>query len=533
MTEYSKKIVTQTLFGLFFIAVFFYHLISSYPWMYLNALALVLCFLHIRVTKISLPPKYGANSFCFIVFIFALTSLLNGSHFVEERWLMRYTFLFLTFIFLSVFKTDDDLHKNLKIPFTVFVGLVCGEALLQYFFLYTFDAPLSHSTHSSRFWNIVHYSEAALVSIVLISQFKDSASGLALYFYDFLIAALMISIFVGFSKVAILGLGIFMVIYFLKAGTLKNRLKVLCILIFCVAFSFFLNKYKNGYTTEFAQIKTNSANFRMNVWKKTIQMALDNPTGVGTNNFTFSLFSYTDDGKNSDQAQEMWYSPHSEILRIFAEEGLGCGIAYCLTLLLFSLFSLYQILIKKNFQPLCVLFLTLLPQIFFQFPSEMYLTVFIFAIFLALFINKISDKSMPLRMPVKVVLVLGMSLNLVFWIVRNNKIVPTTYSKQFCGLFHDDWLMCRKYFIEHYSAGEMQKADEVVKSIVKYQPYNLAFLALDYSLDVQPRSSMLVCMYYNLFNGQKKIPESNTDKCIIEKDKSKMRALFLEYKEKR
>jgi hypothetical protein len=263
-------------------------------------------------------------------------------------------------------------------------------------------------------------------------------------------------------------------------------------------------------------------------------MAFEKPTGVGVNNFGFNLLGQGIDRSLHLNLDEIALTPHNEALRIWAEEGIGVFIIYAGFLLFLVFFSIKNIFFDKNSDTLFFRFLLcFLPEIFLQFPSELYFPTFMFAIYSVISLSKDALPAVKNKFLVLTCLI-GLSLFTTFsWIVRNEKLISTSSAPGFCSFYHDDWRMCRLYFADLYLSHQYEKANDVARPIIKYQPFNYIFLNLDYSLGQEPKSSVEACLYFNLFDRLSKIKDSDLKDCRPIKDRTVLKEMFYEFAEKR
>ncbi len=530
-TTKFNTLIPMTFFFIFLIYVTFFHNLSYQPWIYLSVLTSSLLPFIFFKKDILIPSNKVFYCLGGLFFLLILVDLLNGSHLTEERWLMRYTVYLFAFVCMQIFENEESIFKIAGLPIVLFLLFITLESISEYIIYFDFASQKQHSVHVSRFWNIAHYCQAMVASIPIIILFKKYCGATYGLLIDFLMITLTISILLGISRSCTIALVIIYLIEFISPLVYSKK-KIAGLLLVSFLIFYVLNEYKQGYSSSIQTQKEHSLNYRKAIWKKSIELSLDNPAGVGVNNFGFSLFGYLDNEKLSDQLTDINVSPHNEFLRILAEEGWGFFILYLIGFIFISYNGFIKIFIKKESAIFYRFFFCMMPEMLFQFPTEMYMPCFLFGL---LCFTSFEKKSKVKRN--KILLLTSAIILSIFstasWVIRNEKIIPLNYSKTMCSIYHDDWRLCRRYFIDYLGLNKPQDASDVIRPIIKYQPFNFNNLTLDHMLGDTGRRQFISCLYINLFNGQIILGQETELQCEIEKDRAKLRNVFFEYAEQR
>lgn len=531
--EYDFRNLLFVLFACFGFAELFLQRYNEYTWVYLMLFGIGLSVLLFLKKTIVLPDKRVLYFLLFAFVVTALQSLLNDSHLVEGRWILRYMTLFILFISYQFFSEEENL-KAIAWPFLIFVFLNSGWSFYQYVFLYQTDAKEAFSVFASRFWNISYYAQAVVLSLPFISYFKSKNTLKSFsIFADTTALLIFIALFASQARTSLISLILFIGLELLKpVGFKRKRLGLL------IVFGFFINagiwhlKTVNGQPN--IGSKERSVNYRTNIFNASLEMAKDFPTGVGPDRFKSVLnLYYQKDKPFGWDYTDINNSPHSEFLQVLTEDGWAIAIIYT-----FSVFALLFVSIKSYCSGGATtllfpsFFICLIPHITFHFPSNLYFPVLLFALSISQFLKPTywsTQISNYIKSSVTAIAAVVLSVHC----IREFKIVSNQYAVPYCEIFHDSFEVCKNYFLESYAANDLTKANDISRPLIKYQPYFYRTIAMDYSLGIEPRSQILACLYYDLFNGDHKIQESTTDKCPLSESRQKKIELFSEFAEKR
>lgn len=526
----SPALKLLTLFGLF-IGVIFYFQYTFQPWIYLGITTLILTSTLLFTKQVAIPSIKKLSTCVGLFIILIIISILNGNNLLEERWLLRYLIIILIFTALQFIKTDDDIFKYLRWPLTAFIFYVTIESYTQFFVMYDAYHKENLSIFSSRFLNIDLFAQGLVASLPFILFFRKKSEKNWFIWYELLILLMTTCVWLSVCRSTWIVLIIFYLIELIRPLALSRRKTILIFFTSLILYKS-LQLVKSTEIVPVGQSKALSMNYRLVLWKRALQIAIDNPSGIGTGRYLFDMVSYFDGERWSNGLDELSPSPHSEVLRILAEEGwailaifiIGFGYLYWI--------GFQKIYFKKKEAVFFRYMFCLLPEIIFQFPSEMFLPSLLFCVSVATYLNE--DSQFISFNKIKYCgLTVFCALTVSAYTVRNFYTVPLQYSKTFCDVFHDNWLMCRRYFAEFYINNKIADADYIVRSQIKWQPNNFYMLAADYSLAIEPRSSVAACLYYNLFNGEKTIEGADLKYCKLEKDRKKIMSALIEYAEKR
>lgn len=531
-----SQLAAKLFLGIFFAALIFYrpNFIQDYltnaGWVYLSCLAFLFSVLLANRPTVVLPQKCVLLFGGAVIVLLFLTSAVNSATFLEERWTQRYLGVLLLFVTLQIFREENDVSKLLKLPISTLILFVCAEAIYQYLFLCEPNDPLGPSCYASRFWNINMLSQALALSIPFLLIFRKSSSHKIAWGFDLLISLSIITIFLTGCRSSLLALVAFFALQTIMPFVISRKRTLLILILAVIGFSP-LYIHKRNTLAPFGEGKQGSAQYRLEVWKKTIEMSFDFPSGIGVNNFEFGFLPYKRESKIQNITWEVDKSPHNEFVRFLAEEGwiafvfLLAGSVFLIVAISRSIFAG-----TMSFQQRFIVIA--LPEFIFQFPTEMFFPVFLFCIVLALEFAPRSQ-SVLFKPFFKTSLVAVSALVLSLFVVRNIQIVPPKYSVQFCSLFPDNWKMCGEYFKSHFDEGDLDGASATIQPVVRRQPFNFIALNFDYLLGDHSRNQTITCNYYALFNGKASIEGSDTSSCDASVERSNLLDSFIKYAEQR
>lgn len=495
----------------------------------LTGLAVALCLLALKKRALSLPAKKWLFPLFFFSALLVLNSLLNGANLLETRWLERFIFLLLILALLQLMTEDRaDFFLTLKWPLFIFLFVIIFYALWQYFFTFL-PAPHSHSQHASFFSNINMYTQAMVLGLPLIYMIKcheKTVTSSQRFIYDLLTVLMSSTLILGYCRSSWLALLAF---YFMElySPSINSRKRTFAIVLTSLALFFSLNALNSEPTQALAN-KNKTASYRLALWHKSYLMALEQPTGVGTDKFTFELQLYNDGPAQGDNLTDLFRSPHNEFLRVLAEEGWTVFFIYALAVLITLLAAAKALLVDRSKSYMPRFFICLFPEMFFQFPSEIWFSIFLIAVFTAFALSQ-ESQSRFFHLKSKIFLITAAFLIFAVYLVREKKIIPYQYSAHYCSVFPDNWPMCRSYFEDHQRDNNRKAASDTVRPVIKRQPTNYIALAYDYSIGVEPRSQIIACLYYNLFYGKRFMHEEDKVICQLEPDRKKFRLILKEF----
>lgn len=505
------------LFALFFAALLFYtpfyiqDYLSNAGWFYLGALGFFASILIFFRDQFRVPQKSVLILIGLSVLVLNISSLLNHSTFLEERWNQRYLGLMFFVIAFQIFRSELDISKYLRVPLSLFLLFVCLESIYQYLFLCQLDNPMGPSCYASRLWHINMLAQALVLSLPFLLVFRrDVANQIARWSFDVVIVLSSLTILLSGCRSSLLALGVFFLLQFVAPFAITRSRSILLFVASLMLFAgFFL--YKQNTLTPFGGMKQGSAQYRLEVWKKTIEMAKDFPSGVGVNNFEFGFLPYKRESKVPIVTHEVDKSPHNEFVRVLAEEGWVVLLALVTVVGVFLVIAMRQ-LQRQELTLLSRFILIGVPEFFFQFPTELIFPVFLFVICCAVTFNT-EAREMSFKRRYKAVLLITSGIVLALFVVRNSEIVPLKYSPVYCSLFPDNWKMCAEYFKSNLEGGDYSRASETIRPVIRRQPFNFIALHFDFLLGDPVRNSKISCNSIALFNGNSFIDGADTSQC--------------------
>jgi len=522
----------KVLFGVFFAALvlfrplFIQDYLTNSGWIYLAVLVFLISIFLSSRQIVFLPSKRVLIFFGFFMTVLVLTSATNGATFLEERWTQRYLTILLLLIGFQLFNSESSVSKLLKYPISLFILFICLESIYQYLFLCKPNDPMRPFCHASRFWNINMLSQALVLSIPFLLLIRKDVSKKFAWSLDFLAYLAAVAIFLTGCRSSLLALILFFALQAAVPFVISRGRAILILMLAIISFSA-LYIYKKNTLAPFGEGKQGSANYRLEVWKRTVDMSLDFPSGIGVNNFEFGFLPYKRDSKIQNVPWEVDKSPHNEFIRFLAEEGWAAFVVLLLGCIFLGFAIARKLFLGKlTFQHRLILIA--LPEFVFQFPTEMYFPVILFCIASAIEFSP-DARSFAFKPIFKASLIGFAGFVLALFVIRNIQIVSPKYSMQFCSAFADDWKMCGDYFKYHLNRGDSASAAATIRPVIRRQPFNFIALNFDYLLGNINRNNSIICNYYSLFNGNFSIEGSDISKCNAHVEKSKLLNDFILY----
>jgi hypothetical protein len=489
--------------------------ITQGPWFVLGIFNVVLCLLlFFKKTPNQIPSGRSFSGLIVMAGFFVLSSLWNHSTFFEERWIQRYIFFLMAFLVLQFSTNRKQYIRALCFALIPYTFWICSESFYQFFAVCRAGDPLERSCFAGNFGNINMLSQYLALSLPIVFYTrKELQQSRWSAIIDFLVVLMSSLILLSACRSSILAMIAVYIMEILKPWAVDRKrafaMAILSSLIFLMA-----SNRVNIDTGQGAlgSTKENSARYRLQIWEKTIEMGLDHPLGAGVNNFEYGFLPYKLTSSLAVESREVDKSPHNEFLRLFSEDGWP---SLLLILSLMGIFLFRQV--PKFFQTPQGSFglrylLCCLPEIIFQFPTDMWSPVLLSALAVPLIYD---FKFRPVKFSIGIkagLLLLSLVLPVLVW-VRQVRVIPAEFSSVYCQLFPDEWKMCGEYFKVHFEAHEFQAASNAIAPVIRRQPFNFIALHFDYLLGNPENNSKLACNYWNLFRGQASIPGSDVSGC--------------------
>ncbi len=520
------------IFCLFLIIEFIFYRYTHHSWLFLIQFATALSIMMFSKKEATLPSKKFLYFLAFSFSITAIQSLLNGSFLLEERWILRYMNLLIFFFGFQFFSKEEEFQST-GWPLTIYVFLVSGLSFFQYLFIFSASSVDSINSFASRFWNISFYAQAMTLFLPFLSFFKNMSESKAFSLLaNTTLFLILVTLFGSHSRASLAGAAAFLIIEFWKPRGFERKI-LTSILFLALGTHSIVWMLKDGVSNDVSRMKNASMSYRASVLEKSVRMALDYPTGVGPSKFTYQLFLYYDKNPTHYFPFERYKTPHNEPLQVLTEDGWAIFAIYSASLIALIFLTSSAIIKNDSSSPFSRFFICLIPEIFLQFPFDMYFPVLLFALSFPSFLGNVNSFNFKWSKSKSITLTLiSVGILFTYWI-RERKIIPKEYAQIYCAIFHDNFDICRPYFKDYYEENKLEIASEIMRPILKYQPYNFSALAFDYSLGSEPRSQIAACLYFDLFNGEHKIPESPTEGCKLSENLTQKRERFEEYSDRR
>lgn len=521
------------LFAIYFFEIFFFGPLSitstrvAWGWVVLAFLASICGLVALLNSQIKLPPKKIGLWLMGFLALAVVFSLINGGNLLEEKWTHRWLTLILFMSLLQIFATSEDLVKAVRYPLLVFVFALCAESFYQNFFTCQ-TSTLGTSCFSSRFYNINMLTQALLMAVVLLDFVKTGAhKKMQWLFYTAIVLSIFIFVY-SQSRSAFIAIFIFAVsrLFFSQKEFWRWFLPLL---VATFIFTVVDTRQSSGSRTT---VKATSTNYRKELALGSLRMIRENPLGVGVNNFEYGFGPYRNDGELPPSPNVLDKTPHDDFLLVLTEEGWVVGglLLFICGLLAVNAFKHLR---QKRRSLWSGFFIIILPELLFQFPSDMHFFGFCLALVLAIECLN----GLPLVFSFKPAYRAIAAVMILFFgaagVLRYTLWVPAQFSPQYCSVFHDNWRNCGSYTQTHINRGDGITADLTVAPVIRYQPYNFYMLQWDYNLRDPHHTGILICNYSALFKFQFSIPGSDNSPCAQNITRQEMQSRMRDYSSNR
>jgi O-antigen ligase len=391
---------------------------AKFFWLYfVSAISLLVSFKSVLIPKLS---KMTWVLFLLIFILHFITPLISEKP-SDLIYLSKFiTFCFMVYYFYTRKITSlEDLFKRITYPVLATAVFILIFAAMDFYKFRIRDLNIQSGYLLGSFGNVNMMSEFLILTTPFVFywiKFKDRIP----YFVKFVIFTLWV-FFIMYcrSRSTWIGLGLWTAWELIKGGRRKELLAIpLAFVLYFAAMN------SPSVESEAGDVKKDSFNERVSLYKATVALIKDHPLGVGFGHFDSYLVPYqlATDSKPNEYLH--YDQPHSEILRWTAQLGwlgfvlmLGMFLTAAKTLLFGRKGEPPEINSIKNF--LIASALTLAPQMLFQFPyfnpaSILFLS-FTFALFLGLFsVKKEILLNWKLRIPIFIIAIFGVAHAIAF-----------------------------------------------------------------------------------------------------------------------
>jgi hypothetical protein len=341
-------------------------------------------------------PLIIGGSFLFLGAFHILSPFLsnNWAHFYYEFKFL--SFIFLTYYFYTLeFKIEDFIKKYDFILFAL-SALILVFAFND-FYNYRIDrSDIQSGFLLGSFGNVNMLAEFLVLSLPLIHLWTQTKSSILSSLKYFILFGWLFFIFYCRSRSVWIGCGLWF-----AWAIFNKRISLKEIALILLAFALYQFAVLTPAVAGVALAdKQNSFSQRLHLYKSTLALIKDHPIGVGVGQYQNEILPYMVNSEIRPFEYVYFDQPHSEILKWAVQFG---WLGFLIPALLFGYLA-FHILKQKNFF-LFSSFLTLVPQIAFQFPFEnpatlMYLG-FLFALTLKIFpAQKEIELSFLKRLPI-------------------------------------------------------------------------------------------------------------------------------------
>ena len=274
----------------------------------------------------------------------------------------------------------------------------------------------------------------------------------------------------------------------------KFRSKTRALALFSLGIAFFLilpslgllrNKSLDVLKLGSDEQKLASADLRLIRWKNTLALILENPTGVGFQEYQFSYLNYNHAYALDSEINEhvVSFSPHNTFLDIASEYGISFAISFVILILILIIkVARLSLSDEQSFERKIIF--VLLGYIFvlalFAFPLENAWSFTLFIFCCAGLLRVLQGTRIQKLDGFKLVLLhLTLSLNFVLtlfftgtkWIELKYP-YQESYNHWACSLFPAHWKTCVNWSQNLMNEGRWAEAEEDLKQILLRQPDN-------------------------------------------------------------
>lgn len=414
----------------------------------------------------------------FILISSTLTMLLTYPNISSKALLDRITFLGLVMYGFSLFYHYAYTAHQITIPILIGgCGVVCYGLFMQ--------SP--QESLSSTFGNVNMTSEHIGTCIICCLASYQNSNKILRHIYIISSAIFLAYIYFVNSRSAYLAL-FFSICYLAYVKELP--LKKICILLSGPFLSYLWNQTHNLMDLSWvSDSKLNSAYERIEIWKGSVKMIMENPLGVGAEMFDYAFIPYKLQTSFPVSKAIIERSPHNELLRYACEDGLIftiLGIAFFASLIQTRVSS-FSPFIKS--QPLIIsYFIYLFVQSIFQFPLQNPAPFFTTAVMLGYFLCVTERPDAPTIKPkpfFKLNIILGTVVYIYFSTIQGYSSYlianyPRNYdnTKLACRLNPSNWHTCLYAVQNAFSMGFTHEGQKLALEEIHKRPYNFPILLL-------------------------------------------------------
>jgi hypothetical protein len=335
-----------------------------------------IAFFQKRSLKFQLPKAFQISILFFALYMLFKPALSH--HFFSYF----YIFKPMAFIAIAYFVALSDLslieNKYIQSIFSVLVCVLIGLHIFEIFDFRFIQGTLDHGQMLGTFGNVNMLSEFFILFLPFIyiwtkqtEKFPQFLKYVALSLWVFIIIYTR-------SRSSWIGLALFIAFVLFRNFNKKDLFSFSIGLLLYIA-CLVLPTTKESFVDK---DKQNSFHERISLYKSAVQMMVDHPMGMGLGTFVNELIPYRLHQDYKPSEFEYADQPHSEILK--------WGVQFGWTGFLLSLgilgYIFIQLLRTKN-DFLFSFLLTLMPQIFFQFPFENPMGILLIGIFTGLWLK--------------------------------------------------------------------------------------------------------------------------------------------------
>ncbi len=403
-----------------------------------------LCLVHISFSN-RILTRFNIPKTAVYAGLFFITYLLLQPLFTFNFYNYLYLFKPLSFITICYFVGCADtafFHKKMIDP----IIWICIFSLISFhiYEIYQFRVlqdTIDHGHILGTFGNVNMLSEFFILFLPFIYKWTNQTeekNKLKIFIKYFLMSLWIFIILYSRSRSAWIGLILFVVYILYKNFNKKNVLSFslgLALYLTCTL----LPASKKSFVDE---SKKSSFAERVSLYKSASEMIIDHPMGLGLGSFVNGLIPYRLNQDFKPHEFEYADQPHSEILKWGVQFG-WLGFILAIGLLIYVFIDL--VLAKNMF--LISSFLTLIPQLLFQFPFENPMGILLIGVFAGLWLKtKKTDSAINFNWKYKAAFSVLALLTVVHSFIFITSIV---IESQFSTNYEKTSLMCSIYPINH------------------------------------------------------------------------------------
>ena len=463
----------------------------------------------------------AALAFFSWIFLSIANPVLQGTYYWPvDIWLDRVVLMTLIVVLLQ-FKSAEQMLRLLRWPIAMAAVFVCLVSLAQFVQYRILEFQPSPRFFAGTFGeNNMCAQFLSLALAMALPRAVETESRLWRYVSTTASTFILVFLFIHQSRSTLIGAGL-TVCFLLFSSQKVERIRIVAIALG----AFILSALLTAMQPQKFQIsdKSSSNSDRRELYLETFGMIQSRPMGVGTGRFEFDSIPFLQGGKFQAGEGMIYKSPHSEPLRLLAEEGV-----IWTTLGVFVVFAILQnaslISAIRERRPeaiqITALGFALAPELLFQFPFQSAVAFFFSAVLGAALLHRIPLLTSPFDWRARLAgagLAMGI-LTLGIAIAHSNYQAttatrPDDYVRS-CERMSSNWYVCSMAAQFSIEFGHPEVAVPLMKNEILKRPFNfVAFRNLGMAAWRQS-DPVLACEYF--IREQAILRSNNSNRDFVE-----------------